>query len=83
MALGEPLLAYLGRRLEYQADRHYLRRGGTLQDMRSALSELAQRNLARTEPLHRRHTIFHPLPSVSNRLHAATQVAQTQTPSED
>jgi Zn-dependent protease with chaperone function len=76
MAIGEPALAYLGRRLEYQADRFYLRNGGTLDEMRAALSELARRNLARTEPLLRRQTIFHPLPSVSNRLHAASKVAE-------
>jgi STE24 endopeptidase len=72
MALGEPILAYLGRRLEYQADRFFLRSGGTLETMRAALSELADRNLARTEELRRRQNIFHPLPSVWNRLHAAT-----------
>jgi STE24 endopeptidase len=71
MAAGEPILAYLGRRLEYQADRFYLRHGGTLIEMRAALEELSRRNLARTEGLRRRHTIFHPLPSVWNRLHAA------------
>jgi Zn-dependent protease with chaperone function len=71
MALGEPLLAYLGRRLEYQADRYYLRHGGTVEQMCSALEELSRRNLARTETLRRRNTIFHPLPSVWNRLHAA------------
>jgi Zn-dependent protease with chaperone function len=73
MCLGEPVLAYLGRRLEYQADRFYLRHGGTLDEMRAALDELARRNLARTEAMRRRETIFHPLPSVSNRLHAAGQ----------
>jgi Zn-dependent protease with chaperone function len=71
MAIGEPVLAYLGRRLEYQADRFYLRQGGTLDDMRAALEELAHQNLARTESLRRRETIFHPLPSITNRLHAA------------
>jgi Zn-dependent protease with chaperone function len=73
MAAGEPMLAYLGRRLEYQADRFYLRNGGTIDEMRTALEELSRRNLARTEDLRRRHTIFHPLPSVWNRLHAARQ----------
>jgi Zn-dependent protease with chaperone function len=72
MAIGEPVLAYLGRRLEYQADRFFLRSGGTLATMRAALSELADRNLARTEGLRRRQTIFHPLPSIWNRIHAAT-----------
>jgi Zn-dependent protease with chaperone function len=71
MAIGEPVLAYLGRRLEYQADRFYLRAGGTLEEMRAALEELAHQNLARTESLRRRETIFHPLPSIANRLHAA------------
>ena len=71
MAIGEPVLAYLGRRLEYQADRFYLRRGGTLAEMRVALEELARQNLARTEALRRRETIFHPLPSIANRLHAS------------
>ena len=73
MAIGEPVLAYLGRRLEYQADRFYLRHGGTLDEMRAALDELARQNLARTEQMRRRETIFHPLPSITNRLHAATQ----------
>jgi Zn-dependent protease with chaperone function len=73
MALGQPVLAYLGRRLEYQADRFYLRSGGTLDEMRAALSELARRNVARTEPLRRRQTIFHPLPSVANRLDRAAR----------
>jgi Zn-dependent protease with chaperone function len=71
MAIGEPVLAYLGRRLEYQADRFYLRQGGNLDEMRCALEELAHQNLARTESLRRRETIFHPLPSITNRLHAA------------
>ena len=71
MAIGEPILAYVGRRLEYQADRFYLRSGGTLAEMRGALEELARRNLARTEAMRRRETIFNPLPSVANRLHAA------------
>ena len=39
--------------------------------MQTALEELSRRNLARTETLRRRHTMFHPLPSVWNRLHAA------------
>jgi len=73
MAIGEPVLAYLGRRLEYQADRFYLRNGGTLDEMRSALEELAHQNLARTEQMGRRETIFHPLPSIANRLHAAAE----------
>ena len=51
MAIGEPLLAYLGRRLEYQADRFYLRNGGTLAEMTEALQELSARNLARTDDL--------------------------------
>jgi len=71
MAIGEPVLAYLGRRLEYQGDRFYLRHGGTLDEMRAALDELARQNLARTEQMRRRETIFHPLPSITNRLHAA------------
>jgi Zn-dependent protease with chaperone function len=71
MAIGEPVLAYLGRRLEYQADRFYLRHGGNLDEMRAALDELARQNLARTEQMRRRETIFHPLPSITNRLHAA------------
>jgi Zn-dependent protease with chaperone function len=71
MALGEPVLAYLGRRLEYQADRFYLRHGGTADDLRAALHELATQNLARTESMGRRETIFHPLPSIANRIHAA------------
>jgi Zn-dependent protease with chaperone function len=71
MAIGEPVLAYLGRRLEYQADRFYLRHGGSLDEMRAALDDLARQNLARTEQMRRRETIFHPLPSITNRLHAA------------
>lgn len=73
MAIGEPVLAYFGRRLEYQADRFYLRHGGTTAEMRVALAELAERNLARTESMRRRETIFHPLPSVANRLYAARE----------
>lgn len=76
MALGEPLLAYLGRRLEYQADRYYLRQGGTVAEMAAALEELSRRNLARTDGLRRRDTIFHPLPSVWNRLHRARVFAR-------
>jgi Zn-dependent protease with chaperone function len=76
MALGEPLLAYLGRRLEYQADRYYLRHGGSVEEMRRALEELATRNLARTETLRRRNTMFHPLPSIWNRLHRARVYAE-------
>jgi Zn-dependent protease with chaperone function len=73
MAIGEPVLAYFGRRLEYQADRFFLRNGGTTAEMRVALAELAERNLARTESMRRRETIFHPLPSVANRLYAARE----------
>jgi len=79
MALGEPALAYFGRRLEYQADRFYLRRGGTAAGMQAALAELAARNLARTEVMRRRETIFHPLPSVANRLHAAREFERRHT----
>lgn len=75
MAIGEPVLAYLGRRLEYQADRHYLRTGGAVAEMERALEELARQNLARTEVMRRRETIFHPLPSVTNRLHRAREYA--------
>ena len=75
MAVGEPVLAYLGRRLEYQADRHYLRSGGNVPEMERALEELARQNLARTEVMRRRETIFHPLPSVTNRLHRAREYA--------
>jgi Zn-dependent protease with chaperone function len=71
MVIGEPVLAYLGRRLEYQADRHYLRSGGSLAEMQTALDELARQNLARTEAMRRRETLFHPLPSIANRLHRA------------
>jgi Zn-dependent protease with chaperone function len=78
MALGEPVLAYFGRRLEYQADRFYLRHGGTAAQMQSALAELAARNLARTEVMRRRETIFHPLPSVANRLYAAREFERRQ-----
>jgi Zn-dependent protease with chaperone function len=77
MAIGEPVLAYLGRRLEYQADRHYLRSGGTVEEMERALQELARQNLARTEIMRRRETIFHPLPSITNRIHRAREFAAT------
>ena len=77
MAASEPILAYLGRRLEYQADRFYLRHGGSPSHMRAALEELSHRNLARTEGLRRRLTLFHPLPSVWNRLHAARRFVET------
>jgi Zn-dependent protease with chaperone function len=77
MALGEPVLAYLGRRLEYQADRFYIRHG-TTDEMQSALDELCRRNLARTEDLSLGQTIFHPLPSVANRLHAARRYQQSR-----
>jgi Zn-dependent protease with chaperone function len=83
MATTEPFLAYLGRRLEYQADRFYLRHGGTVDEMRAALDELSRRNLARTEGLPRRQTIFHPLPTVWNRLHAAELYARTIQPGKD
>jgi Zn-dependent protease with chaperone function len=76
MAVGEPVLAYFGRRLEYQADRFYLRSGGTVGEMRAALAELAERNLARTEAMRRAETIFHPLPCVANRLYAAREYAR-------
>lgn len=78
MVLGEPVLAYLGRRLEYQADRHYLRSGGSLAEMQTALDELARQNLARTEAMRRRETLFHPLPSISNRLHRAGEFESQQ-----
>ena len=76
MALGEPLLAYLGRRLEYQADRFYIRHGGSSDEMRAALGELSRRNLARTESLRRRQRFLHPLPSVTSRLFAAKMYEQ-------
>jgi len=71
MALGEPILACLGRRLEYQADRFYLRHGGSYEEMRHALTELCRRNLARTDGIRRRNAVFHPMPSVANRLERA------------
>jgi Zn-dependent protease with chaperone function len=79
MALGEPLLAYLGRRLEYQADRFYLRHGGNTDEMREALGELSRRNLARTEGLRRRQRVLHPLPSVASRLFAARRYERSLT----
>ena len=82
MAISEPFLAYLGRRLEYQADRFYLRNGGTPEEMRAALDELSRRNLARTEGLPRRQMIFHPLPTVWNRLHAAELYARARSSNE-
>jgi hypothetical protein len=51
--------------------------------MRKALDELSRRNLARTEGLRRRQTLFHPLPSVWNRLHAAEVYARTLAPAKD
>ena len=80
MAAGEPLLAYLGRRLEYQADRFYLRHGGTTREMRIALEELSWRNLARVDAQRRRRSFFHPLPSVWNRLYAAELYAKSLSP---
>lgn len=71
MAGGQPLLAYLGRRLEYQADRFYLRSGGSVDEMRQALHELSDRNLARTDHQSRRQGMFHPLPAVARRIRAA------------
>lgn len=71
MAVGEPMLAYLGRRLEYQADRFFLRNGGNTESLQSALEELSNRNHARSEKLRRRDTLLHPLPSIWNRVHAA------------
>jgi Zn-dependent protease with chaperone function len=80
MVLGEPVLAYLGRRLEYQADRHYLRSGGTVAQMQQAIDELARQNLARTEAMRRRETLFHPLPCIANRLHRAQQFEKQNRP---
>jgi len=71
LALTEPLVAWIGRRFEYAADRHFLRNGGTLDEMRAALQELSRRNLASTDAQSRRRTIFHPLPSVDARLRCA------------
>jgi len=82
MALGEPLLAYLGRRMEYQADRFYLRHGGSREEMGLALAELSDRNLARTEGLRRRQRFLHPLPSITARLFAAQEFERLHRSSE-
>ncbi len=77
MGMGEPLLAYLGRRLEYQADRFYIRHGGTAAALQDALLELSERNLARTQWLRRRQTMFHPMPSVANRVFSARRYEES------
>lgn len=77
LAMTEPLIAFVGRRMEYAADRHYLRHGGTLHDLHAALTELSRRNLARTDALPRRRTALHPLPSIGARLHRAQQFTRT------
>ena len=72
MVLGQPALAYLGRRLEYQADRFYLDHGGSLAEMSAALGELSQRDLARTDTTRRRQSLIEPVPIITRRLLAAT-----------
>jgi STE24 endopeptidase len=71
LAVTEPIVAWIGRRFEYAADRHFLRSGGTLEQMSDALCELSRRNLASTDAQSRRRTLFHPLPSVDARLRRA------------
>lgn len=71
MVLSHPVLAYLGRRLEYQADRFYLRHGGTFEEMRAAIVELSQRDLARTDLTRRRQSLVQALPTPARRLQAA------------
>ncbi len=78
MVITQPILAYFGRRLEYQADRFFLRHG-SFEQMKSALAELSERNLARTDRLQRRQSAFHPLPTVANRLHRAKIYAGLKT----
>jgi len=71
MIAFHPLLAYLGHRLEYQADRFYLRHGGTPEEMKLALEELSRRNLARTDLTRRHQSIVQAMPTPARRLHAA------------
>ena len=71
MVLGQPALAYLGRRLEYQADRFYLDHGGNLEEMSAALAQLSQRDLVRTDTMRRRQSLVEPVPIVARRLLAA------------
>ena len=71
MILGQPALAYIGRRLEYQADRFYLDHGGSLEEMRQALGELSHRDLARTDTTRRRQSLIEAVPIVARRIRAA------------
>ncbi|HEX2972478.1 MAG TPA: M48 family metalloprotease [Tepidisphaeraceae bacterium] len=80
MVLSYPALAYLGRRLEYQADRFYLRHGGTFEEMRTAIEELSQRNLARTDLTLRRQSLVQALPTPARRLRAAQMFLHPPTP---
>lgn len=72
LAISEPLIAFVGRRIEYAADRYYLRHGGTPLEMRAALTELSRRNIERTDAQSRRRSALRPLPSVGARLHRAS-----------
>lgn len=71
MVLGQPVLAYIGRRMEYQADRFYLDHGGNSDEMATALGQLSQRDLARTDTTRRRQSLIEPLPIITRRLRAA------------
>ena len=71
MIASHPLLAYVGRRLEYQADRFYLRHGGSLEEMQAALEELSRRNLARTDLTTPYQSVVQAMPTPARRLRAA------------
>jgi len=76
MILSHPVLAYVGRRLEYQADRFYLRSGGSAEEMRTALLELSRRNLARTDLTLRRQSLVQAMPTPARRLAAAERYVE-------
>ncbi len=71
MIASHPLLAYLGRRFEYLADRFYLRHGGTPDEMKLAIEELSRRDLARTDLTRPRQSIVQAMPTPVRRIQAA------------
>lgn len=66
-----PLSNSYSRFIEYQADEYALQTTGKIEAFKSAMTRLANQNLAEVEPSPLVEILFHDHPSIKNRLHHA------------
>lgn len=74
-----PLSNSYSRLIEYQADEYALQTTGKIEAFKSAMTRLANQNLADVEPSALVEVLFHDHPSIKNRLHHADLFAHTHT----